>query len=85
MNVATFAISAPQVSAIISSVRARVLISMPLLTNMSRGKALSSRRGRSVVSVSLDGISNAGAQALSDPQLKYYVPQSPQTFRRYRK
>ena len=54
MNVATLAISAPHVSAMISSVRARVLISIPLLTNIRRGRALSSSLGRSDVNVSLN-------------------------------
>ena len=53
MKVAVFAISGPHVSAMISSVSARVLISIPLLTKMSKGTFPSSRVGLSLVSVSL--------------------------------
>jgi hypothetical protein len=53
MNVAVCAISGPHVSAMISSVSARVAISMPLFTKMSSGRRAGSSRGRSCVSVSL--------------------------------
>ena len=59
MNVATFATSGPHVSAMISSVRARVLISMPLLTKMSNGISPPSNVGRRAASVSLQEMSRA--------------------------
>ena len=53
MNVEAFAMSGPHVSAIISSVNARVLVSMPLLTNMSSGLLPPSNVGFNAVSVLL--------------------------------
>lgn len=53
MNVATFATSAPHVSAIISNVSERVAISIPLLTKMSNGNAFMSNRDRSSFRFSL--------------------------------
>ena len=45
--------SLPQVSATISSVRAFVSVSIPLFTNMSKGRFASSRLGRNLVSSAL--------------------------------
>jgi hypothetical protein len=53
MNVATRAMSGPQASTMISKVRARVEISMPLLTKMSKGRLAGSSIARSLVNVSL--------------------------------
>lgn len=53
MKAATFAIFGPHVSAIISSVRAFVAISIPLLTKINSGRFLSSNSGLRAVSVSL--------------------------------
>lgn len=54
MNVAHRAISFPQVSTMISSVRACVDVSIPLLTKINNGKFFSSRRGLNCVSVDLN-------------------------------
>ena len=56
MKVATLAISGPHVSAMISSVSARVLISMPLLTNISKGILLPSNVGFNAASVFLSWV-----------------------------
>lgn len=53
MKVDAFAMSAPQVSAIISRVSALVPTSMPLFTKIRRGKLLTSSDGRNVCSVPL--------------------------------
>ena len=53
MNVAAFAIFAPHVSAIISSVRAFVPTSIPLLTKIKRGRLLMSSEARRTRSVAL--------------------------------
>lgn len=49
----TLAISLPQVSTMISSVSALVSVSIPLFTNMSKGRWASSRLGRNFVSNAL--------------------------------
>jgi hypothetical protein len=56
MNVAARAIAGPHVSAMISSVKAWVPISMPLLTNIKSGNLASSRLGRNLASVSLQNL-----------------------------
>jgi hypothetical protein len=53
MNVEARAMSLPQVSAIISKVRALVEVSMPLFTNIIKGTLVGSSKGCSFVRVSL--------------------------------
>lgn len=53
MKAAAFAMSGPHVSAIISSVRARVPISIPLLTKIKSGILLGLSKGRRIAKIFL--------------------------------
>lgn len=84
MNVATLAISGPHVSAMISRVRAWVLISIPLLTKISRGTFPPSRVGFRAVSVSLSR--KAIVNEMFPPHLRRPTPiGSPDTLSGYGK
>jgi hypothetical protein len=59
-KVETLAMSLPQVSAMISSVSAFVPVSIPLFTNMSKGRFAPSRLGRNFVSSTLGQVVHMG-------------------------